>query len=96
MARWKARIRSSALAPSVQNPPRSALQSSDPGKLDPLQVISEREAAFLLNVSVDTLRRRVRAGDGPPRIALSDRRVGYRRGALAEWLDRRVSGQQAV
>ena len=60
---------------------------------DPLQVIPEREAADVLNLSVDTLRRRVRDGTGPIRIALSERRIGYRRGDLAAWLDQRASAR---
>jgi predicted DNA-binding transcriptional regulator AlpA len=77
---------------SVEVNPLRVISEAEAVRLldDPLQVVSEAEAARLLDLSVDTLRRRVRAGDGPPRIALSERRVGYRRGSLAAWLDRRT------
>jgi predicted DNA-binding transcriptional regulator AlpA len=44
-------------------------------------VVSESEAAEIVGLSIDTLRRSVRDGDGPARIKLSERRVGYRRSA---------------
>jgi hypothetical protein len=64
--------------------------------LDRLQVVSEAEAARLLNLSVDTLRRRGSDGTGPIRINLSARRVGYRLGDLAAWLDQRASKPEPV
>jgi predicted DNA-binding transcriptional regulator AlpA len=49
---------------------------------EPLQpgdrIVSEREAAQIRNVSPDTLRRLAARGEGPRRIKLSPRRVGYR------------------
>jgi predicted DNA-binding transcriptional regulator AlpA len=50
----------------------------------PDRIISEKEAAQLRNVSPDTLRRQAARGEGPRRIRLSPRRVGYR---LSEVLD---------
>jgi len=42
------------------------------------RLISETEAAGLYGISRDTLRRRIDRGDGPPKIRMSPRRVGYR------------------
>jgi len=42
------------------------------------RIISETEAAGLNGVSRDTFRRRIDRGDGPPKIRMSPRRVGYR------------------
>ena len=61
-----------------------------------MQVIDEHEAADLLGLSVDTLRRRVRDGTGPIRINLSARRVGYRLGDLQAWLDQRARGDSEI
>lgn len=46
--------------------------------IHPQQIISEREAAQLRGVSVDTFRRQVERGEGPQRLRLSARRIGYR------------------
>jgi predicted DNA-binding transcriptional regulator AlpA len=68
--------------PAVE-PPRSA-----PGFVVPFddQVITELEAARFCGFSRDTLRRRVRAGDGPKRLRLSAHRVAYRISDLKLWL----------
>jgi predicted DNA-binding transcriptional regulator AlpA len=42
------------------------------------RVISEDEAARILGVSPDTLRRNAERGNKPERLRLSARRVGYR------------------
>jgi len=42
------------------------------------RIISETEAAGLNGVSRDTFRRRTDRGEGPPKIRMSPRRVGYR------------------
>ena len=42
------------------------------------RLISETEAATMYGVSRDTLRRRIERGEGPPKIRVSPRRVGYR------------------
>lgn len=42
------------------------------------RIIPELEAARLRNVSPDTLRRQAKRGEGPRRIQLSPRRIGYR------------------
>jgi predicted DNA-binding transcriptional regulator AlpA len=49
------------------------------------RLISETEAASMYGVSRDTLRRRIERGEGPPKIRMSPRRVGYRlRDVLAD------------
>jgi hypothetical protein len=49
-----------------------------PSWLDMRRIIDEKEAARLRNISVDTLRRMSARGEGPERLRLSPRRVGYR------------------
>jgi predicted DNA-binding transcriptional regulator AlpA len=67
--------------------PQSAPENTAPGADC---VVTEAKAAEILGFSVDTLRRiRVR-GEGPPRLQLSPRRVGYRLRDLQAWLDQRM------
>jgi predicted DNA-binding transcriptional regulator AlpA len=54
------------------------------------RVIAEHAAAAMIGISLPTLRRRVRAGDGPPVIRLSERRIGYRLRDLRKWLDANI------
>ena len=42
------------------------------------RIVSEKEPAEIRGVSPDTLRRAAERGEGPERIRLSPRRVGYR------------------
>ena len=42
------------------------------------RIVSEKKAAEIRGVSPDTLRRAAARGEGPKRIQLSPRRVGYR------------------
>jgi prophage regulatory protein len=53
------------------------------------RVVSETAAAEFLGLSVDTLRRVCMRGEGPPRLRLSPRRVGYRLRDLDAWLNER-------
>lgn len=53
-------------------------------------VISKKEAAKLIGVSIDTLDRMDVRKDGPARIRLSDRRVGYRMRELRAWLKEKM------
>lgn len=53
-------------------------------------VLSRRQLASLLGVSVDTLKHLERAGDAPPRVQLSARRVGYRASAVEAWMRART------
>jgi hypothetical protein len=42
------------------------------------RIVSEKEAARIRGVSEYTLRRQAERGEGPERIRLSPRRIGYR------------------
>ena len=66
------------------NTPSSEEQraASGPNWRDLEQIISEKEYAEMENVSVDTVRRRAARGEGPKRLRLSPRRVGYRLGDI--------------
>jgi hypothetical protein len=55
---------------------------------DPAQVLTEREAAALLSIHTATLRR---LPDGPPRLRISEKRIGYVRGDLMAWQRARIS-----
>ena len=52
------------------------------------QILSERDVCNWLGISEPTLFRHRRDGTGPTFIRLSARRVGYRRGAVEDWLNR--------
>jgi predicted DNA-binding transcriptional regulator AlpA len=51
------------------------------------QVVNETDAAKFCGCSRDTIRRRIKAGNGPPVIRLSTKRIGYRIRDLRAWLD---------
>ena len=92
----KRRARALARAATPSHLTRPELSSREQERrleqsLAAMQVIDEQEAADVLGLSADTLRRRVRDGTGPIRINLSARRVGYRVGDLLAWLDKRAS-----
>lgn len=59
--------------------------------LDP--ILSEQELAEWLVTSRATLQRQRAKGSGPPFIRLSERRVGYRRSAVEQWLNTRTCRQ---
>jgi prophage regulatory protein len=67
---------------------------SEPAIIDP--VISEIEAADAIGVSTSTLRRMHSRGEGPPRIQLSQRRIGYRLGDVDEWLRLKASRSHGI
>jgi predicted DNA-binding transcriptional regulator AlpA len=54
------------------------------------RVLSMREWAALCGFSVDTGRRIIAAGDGPPLIQLSVRRIGIRLSDHIRWSDSRA------
>lgn len=54
------------------------------------RVITVRQAAEVIGLSVATFRRVIQAGDGPPLIQLSPRRQGIRESHLSEWLNARL------
>jgi predicted DNA-binding transcriptional regulator AlpA len=51
------------------------------------RVVDERLAAQILGLSRDTLRRKFRQGLAPPRVRLSEHRIGYRLSALYAHLE---------
>jgi predicted DNA-binding transcriptional regulator AlpA len=53
------------------------------------EILSEREVSRWLGISEPTLFRHRRDGTGPKFIQLSERRIGYRRSAIEEWLKER-------
>jgi predicted DNA-binding transcriptional regulator AlpA len=54
------------------------------------KILSSNEtAAERLGLSLRTLERLAKSGDGPPRIRLSARRIGYREADVAAWLESR-------
>ena len=52
-------------------------------------VLTKREAAAFIGVSERTLANLHNLMKGPPRLNLSDRRVGYRKSSLLAWLESR-------
>jgi predicted DNA-binding transcriptional regulator AlpA len=53
-----------------------------PTQTFPDRIVTEREACAIRGVSPDTLQRQADRGEGPERIRLSPRRVGYRYSSL--------------
>src|SRR5437879_1313265 len=51
------------------------------------RVVSEPVAAEIVGFSKDTLRRKFRQGLGPPRVRLSEHRIGYRLSDLYAYLE---------
>jgi predicted DNA-binding transcriptional regulator AlpA len=54
--------------------------------IDADRIISETETATLIGVSSPTLRRMSDRGQGPPRLKISTRRIGYRYRDVQNWL----------
>lgn len=52
-------------------------------------VVSEKSAAEIVGLSPWTLRRQAEKGEGPRRLKLSARRVGYRMSDIEAWLKSR-------
>jgi predicted DNA-binding transcriptional regulator AlpA len=52
----------------------------------PREILTERELSDWLGISQPTLARHRRDRTGPIFVRLSARRVGYRRGAVEDWL----------
>src|SRR5580692_6821013 len=53
-------------------------------------VLTDQQTSELLSLSLDTLHRLDRGGDGPPRVELSPRRHGRPVGELRKWIQKRV------
>jgi predicted DNA-binding transcriptional regulator AlpA len=64
---------------------------SVPANLPDHAVLTKAQTCALTNLSEDTLARLHRNGDGPERVQLSPRRVGYTVAAVRGWLQKRSS-----
>lgn len=62
-----------------------------PTNLPDHAVLTKSQTCALTNLSEDTLSRLHHRGDGPERVQLSARRVGYTVGAVRIWLQQRSS-----
>ena len=60
------------------------------------EVWDVKQAAAFLGMSDRTLQRLADTGDGPPRVQLSPRRIGYLRSDLATWVGQRRCAPQAA
>jgi predicted DNA-binding transcriptional regulator AlpA len=60
------------------------------GVQEPTELVREEQLARMLGISVNTLRRMRRRGDGPP-AQMFGRLVRYRWVDVARWLDRRAA-----
>jgi predicted DNA-binding transcriptional regulator AlpA len=60
-----------------------------PADLPDHAVLNKPQVCAIINLSEDTLARLHRKGDGPERLQLSPRRVGYTVGAVRAWLQKR-------
>jgi predicted DNA-binding transcriptional regulator AlpA len=58
----------------------------------PDRVLSRRQYADILGVTLRTLSRYEKAGNAPPRTRLSDRRWGYRQSAVDRFLSANTEG----
>ena len=56
------------------------------------RVLSRRQYADILGVTLRTLSRYEKAGNAPPRTRLSDRRWGYRQSAVDRFLSANTEG----
>jgi predicted DNA-binding transcriptional regulator AlpA len=64
-------------------------------ELDPDEVLTRQEFCRVARISIDTLERMEAANKAPPRTQLSDRRFGFRVGAVRQWLAARTEGVAA-
>jgi predicted DNA-binding transcriptional regulator AlpA len=65
-------------------------------ELDSVRVLSRPEAVKAVGGSIRTWERLEAAGDAPPKIRLSQGRVGYRLSDLKVWLESRREGVEAA
>jgi predicted DNA-binding transcriptional regulator AlpA len=54
-------------------------------------ILSKKQAADLVSLSVRTFERLCRAGEGPAKVRLSPGRVGFRRADVTAWVKRRTA-----
>src|SRR5262245_9368354 len=59
--------------------------------LDP--ILTEAEYRAWLGISAPTAQRQRSDGSGPPFIQLSERRIGYRKSAVEQWLEERTTSR---
>jgi excisionase family DNA binding protein len=52
-------------------------------------LLTAKQVAAMLNVSLATFKRLRARGEGPPSIRVGERAIRYRRGDVATWLRRR-------
>ena len=74
--------------------PQKATEASalaEPAQMPDLAVLTRAQTCALTGLSADTLDRLHKLNEGPPRVQLSARRVGYPAGGLREWLRLRSS-----
>ena len=57
---------------------------------EPTSLLTEAQAARLLNFTPRFLQARRARGDGPPWVSISARAIRYRRSDLLEWIERHV------
>jgi predicted DNA-binding transcriptional regulator AlpA len=69
-------------------PPTGPLPAIDLMALDALTVLSPPQAAGALSLSLDTLKRLHRRGEGPRRVRLGIKRVGYLVRDLRTWIEK--------
>jgi predicted DNA-binding transcriptional regulator AlpA len=62
-----------------------------PANLPDDAILTRTQTCALTNISEDTLSRLHQRGEGPARVQLSRRRVGYTVGAVRSWLQERSS-----
>ena len=75
--------------PTMTRPDKAGRRADVPADVDPLRVRSLKQAATAANISVPTLRRLIRSGQGPKTIQLSERRLGVRDRDFFAWLETR-------
>ena len=71
-----------SMPPEVKASPAVKVFSDD-------AVLSKSQTSAVTNLSRDTLDRMNRMGEGPKRMQLSERRVGYRMREIRKWLESR-------
>ncbi len=55
------------------------------------RIINEKKVADMTGISLATLRRWASVGEGPARIKVGPRRVGYREAEVVEWINSRTA-----
>jgi predicted DNA-binding transcriptional regulator AlpA len=83
------------ITPSLDNKPVAAAPATGPpvdfARLPEFAVVGREQAAVLLGVSLETLKRMEARGQGPKRVKVSQKRVGYRLSDLRTWIEARTA-----